>query len=173
MSCPLDRLCDDPLGSFPDGQFASQEFLVRGHGDDAHLGIDIVEMLHGQLGRRHPVELGNLVQDVDGLFLLSASDEVLWRFVKVEDEEPDDKDQEGDPAEDAAADSPSIVAARGTTRFTVCDLKTSGQGRGSRRASIFGDGTERDGRGDDDTDGLPDRQEREEETTVLGQELEC
>ena len=134
MSCPLDRLLDDPLGGLPDGQLASQEFLVRGNGDDAHLGIDIVEMLHGQLGRRHPVELGNLVQDVDGLFLLSTPDEILGRLVEVENEESDDEDQEGDTAENTAADPPSVVGTRAATRFTAGHLEASRQGGRSRRA---------------------------------------
>lgn len=172
MRGPLERLLDNSLGSLHDGQLASQELLVRGDRDDAHLGVDIVEVLHGQLGGWHLVEPSNLVQDVDGLLLLSTTDEVLGRLVEVENEESDDEDQEGDTTENTAADPPSVVATRGTARRAVGDLGTSRKWRFGCGTSVLWDCAKGDSRGDDDTDGLPHGKQREEISTVLRQKLE-
>lgn len=155
MRGPLERLPEDSLGSLHNGQLASQELLVGGDRDDAHLGVDIVKVLHSQFGRGHLVVPGNLVQDVDGLFFFSTSNEILGRFVEVENEESDDKDQEGDTTENTATDPPSVIATRGTTRLAVGDLEASRKRRFGCGTSVLWDCAKGDGRGDDDTDGLP------------------
>jgi len=85
------------------------------------------------------------VQNFNGGLFLASSDEVLGRFLEVEEEESGDEDEQSDSAEDTTADPPSKVAARRTTRLAICNLETGGK-RGSRgRASVLGNRSKGDG----------------------------
>jgi hypothetical protein len=115
------------------------------------------------------VELGNLVQNVDCLCVSSSADEELGRLAEGEDKETQEEDKQGSASEDDERVSPTHVAAGSATGSFA-----------SAAGGIFCIATPLgpcscavgDQRCNNDTNGLPQREESDEEAAVLGKKLE-
>ena len=126
-------------------------------------------MGYGQNGWGSPVELGNLVQDFNGLFLSSSTDEELGRLAEGEDEVTQEENDQGGASEDDEGVSPAHVAVGGATG----SFASATGGQVGIATPLWSCGSSIcDGRGDDDTNGLPQREKSNKEATVLRKKLE-
>ena len=72
--------------------------------------INSGEMGNSQNGWRSPVELGNIVQNLNGLFLSTSADEELGRLLEGKDKEAQEEDDQGGASENDEGVSPAHVA---------------------------------------------------------------
>lgn len=130
------------------------------------IDIDSSEMLDSKGRRWLSVELGDLVEDIDSFLLFALGQEKLGRFVKVEDEESDEKDQKSDTSQDTDQNPPAGIGSNSTAGLS--DPEVGSTTRLERWiASVFSDSTVGDTGCGDDSDWLPEGQERDEVSTVL------
>lgn len=137
--------------------------------DDRLLLINFGKALDGQRWRRHAIKFGDTVKHIDSFLLFTLAEQVLWRLLETEDEEPQEEDREGDTTEDDQEVAPAHVASGSAASFTGCNRSA---GFEIHVASIFGNSAVGDRAAKHDADRLPHRQESEQESTVLRQELE-
>ena len=107
---------------------------------------------NSQNGWRSPVELCNLVQDFDGVGLSSSADEELGRLAEGEDEVAQEEDDQGGASENDEGVSPAHVAIGSAARSLA---SVAGGQIGITTPFWSCGGAVCDGRGNDDTNGLP------------------
>lgn len=114
--------------------------------------IDSGEVLDGQNWRRGSVELGNLVQDFNGLGLSASADQKLGRLAEGKDKVAQEEDAQSHAAEDDEQVSPAHVAVDGAAGSLAG--ATSGQVGVAAPLGPCGGAVCNDGC-NDDADGLP------------------
>jgi hypothetical protein len=127
------------------------------------------KMSSSQNRRRSSVELCNPVQDLDGLVLPASADEELGRLLEGKDKVTQEEDDQSGASENDECISPTHVAVGSAARsFTSVAGGIIGitAPLGSCSSAIG------DGRGYNNTNGLPQREESDEEAAVLGKKFE-
>lgn len=114
--------------------------------------VDSAEQVQSQLRGWSAVEFGDLVEDFDGLCFSASAQEEFGRLVESEHEEPEEEDSESHETKHDDFVAPSHVRRNFATSFAISNGVARGQ---SRIASPFRSCSVCDGRGHDNTDGLP------------------
>lgn len=137
---------------------------------DAHLAVNLAEILDGQGRRRGTVKLGDLVENIDCILLAALAHQKLGRLVESEDEIAGEEDEECHGTDDDDHVPPAHIARNRAAGLAILNGVTGGQGCFT---SVLGSSTVGDGRCDNYTDWLPHTQQRHEVATLRRHELEC
>jgi hypothetical protein len=140
-------------------------------GVDTGVEVDSSEMLNGECRWGLPVEFGDSVKDIDSFLLFTLGQQELGRLVEVENEESQEENEKSHSSEDDEEISPTHVGLSGTTCFSGREFGVlAAQNIGI--TSVFGNSTVSDTGSSDHTDWLPHGEERNEVSSVLGEEFE-
>jgi hypothetical protein len=119
--------------------------------------VDSLEHLHSQSRRGRAVELGNLVQDLDGFGLSASAQQELGRLVESEDEVAEAEDNQSHEPQDDDVVPPAHVTRDGAAGFAASD---SFAGRQFDVATIFRGSAVGNARSRYNANGLPHREKR-------------
>lgn len=133
------------------------------------LRVNGLEHFDGQGRWCCAVELGDFVQNFNGLGLPAFADQKLGRFVELEHEVSEEEDEQSHASQDDHGVAPADVARNCATLRSILDRVASRQ---RCAATPFGGGPVGDRRGHNHTDRLPHGKQEHQEASILREKFQ-